>query len=170
LSSSVRIFRFWLPALLWLVVIAFESLFLSSDVTGGLLWKITRFLHVPLSWGTFERFHHLLRKAGHVTGYGILCLFVFRGWYRSKLELSASSRRENAVKPARKYGIGLAIGVTLITAILDELHQSFDPSRTASVRDVGLDVAGGIIFLAIALFILKRWRDLPAREPETVSA
>lgn len=165
----MRIIRFWLPALLWLVVIALESLFLSSDVTGGWLWRLTQFLHVPVSWVTFHRLHHLLRKVGHVTGYGILCLFVFRGWYRSKLELSVSKPQHTTAKPERKYGISLAIGVTLITAILDELHQSFDPSRTASVRDVGLDVAGGIIFLAIALFILKRWRDLPAREPETVS-
>lgn len=168
MSSSVRILRFWLPALLWLVVIALESLFLSSDVTGGLLWKITQFLHVPVSWSTFEKFHHLLRKAGHVTGYGILCLFVFRGWYRSKLELNAPGRG-GAPKPGRRYGISLAVGVTLLTAILDELHQSFDPSRTASVRDVCLDLAGGVIFLAIALLALKRWRDLPAREPETIS-
>lgn len=169
MNSSVRILRFWLPALLWLAVIALESLFLSSDVTGGWLWKLTQLLHVPVSWNTFRRLHHLLRKAGHVTGYGILCLFVFRGWYRSKMELSTLSARGDSPKPERKYGMSLAVGVTLITAILDELHQSFDPSRTASVRDVGLDVAGGIIFLAIALFVLKRWRDLPAREPETVS-
>ena len=172
MNSAIRI-RFWLPALLWLVVIALESLFLSSNVTGGWLWQIVRGLHISISWNTFERLHHLLRKAGHVTGYGILCVLVFRAWYRSKTEskpAKASFRPNSGERPRRIRGAALALAITLITAILDELHQSFDPTRTASARDVGLDFIGGVIFLAIALFVFKRWPAAPLREPEAVSA
>jgi VanZ family protein len=62
------------------------------------------------------------------------------------------------------------LGITLITAMLDEWHQSFDPTRTSSVRDVGLDVTGGIVFLLIALFVLRLWRDTGMRELEPASA
>lgn len=172
MNLFVRNFRYWLPVSLWLVVIALESLFLSSNVTGSWLWGILRALHLPMSWTTFGTLHHILRKAGHVTGYGILCVLVFRAWYHSLGE----SRQPTAPpgRPAidrwRLRCAGLALGMTLLTAILDEWHQSFDPTRTASVRDVALDVIGGAIFLSIALFVLKLWREMPVRELETVSA
>ena len=171
MNLSIRI-RFWLPALLWLAVIALESLFLSSNVTGGWLWQIVRHLHISISWNTFERFHHFLRKAGHVTGYGILCVLVFRAWYRSKTELKRADAPspDSGARSRRIRGAALALAVTLITAILDELHQSFDPTRTASARDVCLDFIGGVIFLAIALFVFRRWPAAPLREPEAVSA
>lgn len=173
MKLSFRISLFWLPVLLWLAVIAVESFFLSSNVTGSWIWQIVHMLHIPMSWNTFERFHHILRKAGHVTGYGILCVLVFRGWYRT---LSAASLEEKSprlrVSPGtlRVRGAILAIGITLLTAVLDEWHQSFDPTRTSSVRDVGLDVLGGVIFLSVALFVLKLWRETSARKLEPVSA
>ena len=64
----------------------------------------------------------------------------------------------------------LALGMTLLTAILDEWHQSFDPARTSSVRDVGLDMAGGIAFLVLALFVLRLWRTDAMADMEAVSA
>ena len=63
----------------------------------------------------------------------------------------------------------LALGITLLTAALDEWHQRFDPSRTGTPWDVALDVTGGICFLLIALFALRRWRAQPVEEPEEVS-
>jgi VanZ family protein len=51
--------------------------------------------------------------------------------------------------------------MTLITAILDEWHQAFDPSRTSSGWDVALDVTGGAVFLSLAVFVLKFWREIP---------
>jgi VanZ family protein len=63
----------------------------------------------------------------------------------------------------------LALGVTVITACLDEWHQTFDPSRTGSIRDIGLDTLGGIIFLSFTLLIFKIWREAPKRPMETAS-
>jgi VanZ family protein len=168
LNSFFRNFRFWLPVFLWLVVIAIESMFLSSGVTSGWLWRAFRFLHIPIYIDVFDRIHHFLRKAGHVTGYGILCVLAFRACYRTLLDAKTGNYPFSA-KYRRRAAL-LALGLTLLVAILDEWHQSFDPSRTSSVRDVGLDLLGGVIFLSVALFILKRWRENSARELEPVSA
>jgi VanZ family protein len=65
---------------------------------------------------------------------------------------------------------GLALGLTLLTAILDEWHQSFDPARTSSARDVGLDMAGGVVFLILALFVFRLWREVRITEMNTASA
>ena len=160
MNSSARNFRYWIPALLWLGVIAVESFSLSSNVTGGWLEGLLRLLHIRMSADTFDKFHHLLRKAGHVTGYGILCLVLFRAWYHTLFE---SARFHLRVLCAV-----LALGMTLATAVLDEWHQSFDPARTSSIWDVGLDITGGIIFLFVALFVLRLWRTAAA--PELASA
>jgi VanZ family protein len=158
---------------LWLAVIAVESFFLSSNVTGSWIWEIVRILHIRISWNTFEKFHHVLRKAGHVTGYGILCVLVFRGWYRTLSEANVEEKPYGLRVlggTLRVRGAILAVGITLLTAVLDEWHQSFDPTRTSSVRDVGLDLLGGVIFLSVALFVLRLWRETSVRKLEPVSA
>jgi VanZ family protein len=164
LNSFLRIFRFWLPVVLWLAVIALESMFLSSKVTGGWLWRIYRFLHVPIDIDAFDRFHHLLRKTGHVAGYGILCILAFRARYRTLLDAKSKSRFT-----LRRHSAVLALGLTLLTATLDEWHQSFDPSRTGTIRDVGLDMMGGVIFLSVALLVFRRLRETAAGKLETAS-
>ena len=148
--------------LLWLAVIAVESFFLSSNVTGSWLWTVVVRLHIRMSAQEFAHWHHWLRKAGHVTGYGLLCVLCFRAWWHTFAQ--------TALRGLRIRCASLALGMTLLTAMLDEWHQSFDPTRTSSLRDVGLDVIGGIIFLAIALFVLRLWRDTRLRELEPVSA
>lgn len=152
-------------------MIALESLFLSSNVTGSWIWKVLRLLNIPISWNTFELFHHVLRKTGHVTGYGILCVLAFRGWYRTWSETTAeqNTRPSRSSRQLRLQGAAFAIGITLLTAILDEWHQSFDPTRTASIRDVGLDLLGGVIFLSAALLVFRRWRETAAGKLETAS-
>lgn len=140
-----------------------ESLWLSSSVTGGWLrYMVFDVLHLRVSPDTLNRLHHLLRKGGHVTGYGVLCLLLFSSWYHTLSNLPATQLRLRCSS--------LALGMTLVTAILDEWHQSFDPSRTGSIRDVGLDVTGGIIFLSIALFVFKFWRTATSERLGTVSA
>ena len=38
-----------------------------------------------------------------------------------------------------------ALLVVLFCATIDEFHQCFVPARTASIVDVGIDIAGGIL-------------------------
>ena len=177
-----RNFRFWIPVFLWLGIIAVESFGLSSNVTGGWLWKLLRLLHAHISLQAVQELNHILRKTGHFTGYGILCVLIFRAWFHTLVSRSnitwtssESSRVASALHSIRVRCTLLAVIMTLITAILDEWHQAFDPSRTSSGWDVALDVTGGIIFLAFALFVFKLWRNIPkglhpsARRAEFVS-
>ena len=163
-----RNFRFWIPVFLWLGILAIESYGLSSNVTGGWLWKLLRVLHVRISLSAFQELHHILRKTGHFTGYGILCLLIFRAWFHTLVSHSQIFRASHetsslprALRSIRTRCTLLAVSMTLITAILDEWHQAFDPSRTSSGWDVALDLAGGVVFLSFALFIFKSWRDVP---------
>lgn len=174
MKMITRNFRFWIPVFLWLGIIAIESYGLSANVTGGWLWKLLRVLHVHISLSAFQELHHILRKTGHFTGYGILCLLIFRAWFHTLVSHSRilrasyeSSALPRALRSIRIRCTLLAVNLTLITAILDEWHQSFDPSRTSSGWDVALDVAGGIVFLSFALFVFKLWRGIPneLREP-----
>jgi VanZ family protein len=73
-------------------------------------------------------------------------------------------------KSLRARCAGLALGLTLLTAILDEWHQSFDPARTSSALDVGFDMAGGVVFLILALFLFRLWSTDPRADMEAASA
>lgn len=48
----------------------------------------------------------------------------------------------------------VSIGVGIIYAISDELHQSFIPGRSPSAIDVGIDTAGVILGILVVLIII----------------
>jgi VanZ family protein len=175
LKSFIRNFRYWIPVLLWLSIIVYESFGLSSAVTGTWLGKLLQILHIHLSAQAFAKLHHFLRKAGHLTGYGLLCVLLFRSWFHTMDDPAGTKPLIRWSRGTRRFramclrSAALALGMTLLTAALDEWHQTFDPSRTGTPWDVLLDVTGGICFLLIALFALRRWRAEPVEELEKVS-
>ena len=77
--------------------------------------------------------HAMIRKAGHVIEYFILGLLLF-----------LTFRDGSTALWKWRWSLFAVIGVAL-WAISDEWHQSFVPTRTASVVDVGIDTAGGIL-------------------------
>ena len=131
----------WLPPLIAVVAIAIESTntFGSSNTSRWLRPAFERLLgHMTdASWGTF---HHVLRKTGHVCGYGLVCLAFLRAWLRTFVDqLSAAPR------PWRFYCCALAVLSTDMVASLDEWHQTFLASRTGNIVDVGIDTAGALL-------------------------
>lgn len=160
-DSSPNMLRYWLPTIAWLAVIAVESFALSGNVTGAWLQQVLGWVHIHLSAAAFSEFHHALRKAGHVTGYGILCLLLFRSWFHTLAG-------KTGLRSQRFRCAALALSFTLLTAILDEWHQSFDPTRTSSPIDVGLDMCGAIAFLCLALFVFRAWNRVPSEDMEAV--
>jgi VanZ family protein len=71
-------------------------------------------------------FRWVVRKSVHLVVYGVL---------GGLLALALGARR----------GWRAVLALCLVVAFADEMHQSFVPSRAFTVRDLGLDMLGGLI-------------------------
>ena len=149
-SHQREVLKAWIAAILWLVVITIESTsYLSGQNTSRILYPVLHFLF-GISYAHFEPWHHLLRKTGHVIGYGLLSFFLFRAW-RETLAVVA--------QPSWSFRwAGIAVLGTALVACLDEWHQSYLPSRTGRWQDVVLDSLAAIA-AQILLYLFLRKRD-----------
>jgi VanZ family protein len=146
-SDQNNLLKAWIAAILWLIVIAIESsALLSSHNTGRILYPILHFLF-GLNWIQFEQWHFYIRKGGHVVGYAILSILLFRAW-------RATLPAMDDAKWSPRWA-SIAILATAIVASLDEWHQSFIPSRTGRWQDVALDTCAGIA-AQILIFVLYK--------------
>ena len=137
--------RYWLPALLWTcVVLGASTDAFSAQTTGSILQTVTTALFGHIDPATFDFIHFLIRKAAHLTEYGILGLLWFRAW------------RGTRVGWYWQWGL-FGVVVALVVASADEIHQSFVPSRTGEFRDVVLDVCGAMI-VQFLLWLVNRRR------------
>lgn len=80
--------------------------------------------------------HFIVRKLAHFTEYAILGVLAARAFRNLP----------------RWFLISAAL--VAVYALLDEYHQSFVPSRTASILDSFIDMAGGLT----ALIVIRRKR------------
>jgi VanZ family protein len=141
-----NVLKAWTAAILWLIVIAIESsALLSANNTGHILYPILHFIF-GLDWARFEDWHFYIRKGGHVVGYGILSILLFRAW-RATLPAVSSA------KWMLRWACIAVLGTAMV-ASLDEWHQSFIPSRTGRWQDVVLDTCAGI---GAQILILMFW-------------
>jgi len=144
-----NVLKAWIAAILWLIVITIESSSIgAASNTSRILYPLLHFLF-GLDPFRFEHVHFFIRKGGHVFGYGLLSLLLFRAW-RETLRLPGGANW--TVRWAN-----LAVLGTMLVASLDEYHQSFNPERTGSVRDVILDTCAGIT-VQILLFLWVKLR------------
>jgi len=143
-----ELIKAWIAAILWLIVIAIESTaWLSSHNTSRILYPIFHYLF-NMGWARFEHWHHYMRKAGHVVGYAILSILLFRAW-------RATLPAEGKTKWTWRWA-NIAVLGTALVASLDEWHQSFIPSRTGRWQDVVLDTCAGI-GAQILLLLGRTW-------------
>ncbi len=146
--------RFWVPVLVWIGLIGLESTnSLSADNTGIFLhWLLALLLPVGLfatiDWAQISTLNHALRTAGHLLGYGILSWLSFRAW---RATLPANPLAQRTLRCA-----ALALALTAAVAGLDELHQSFLPSRSGKISDVALDSAAAVAVQFLILVQSKR--------------
>ena len=128
----------WLPVAFWLLVIAIESTeSMSSGSTAAFLARLLRALHI--NWDV-DLVNTVLRKTGHVIGFGILFLLLQRAFRRS------FDRNPWALDV-------YAVALTVLVAAADEVHQYFLSSRTGRFQDVLIDACGiAICWTAQALF------------------
>jgi VanZ family protein len=130
--------KYWLPPVLWMaVIVGFSTDAGSESHTEHWLLPILRELAPWATPALLEALHWLVRKTAHLSEYAILAALWLRAFVRG-LNLTP-----------RTAGL-LAVAISVAWAILDELHQSFVPSRSASLADVLVDSAGAVIALPIA--------------------
>ena len=129
----------WLPVFLFLVLLAVESSpALGSDHTSRPLHAAFHALAGSSVDHNWTLLHHLVRKAGHFMGYGMLSLVLLRG-----IRLTWRSRQ--SWPPCVPKLASLA--ATFLMAGLDEWHQTFLPNRSGRFSDVLLDTAGAATLL-----------------------
>lgn len=130
--------KYWLPPVLWMaVIVGFSTDAGSESHTEHWLLPILRELAPWATPALLEALHWLVRKTAHLSEYAILAALWLRAFVRGR-NLSP-----------RTAGL-LALAISVAWAILDELHQSFVPSRSASLADVLVDTAGALITLTVA--------------------
>jgi len=147
--------RSWWPALLWAGVIFLMSTdTFSSEHTGEVVWPILRWIYPAITDDQFSVIHHLIRKSTHFTEYFVFALLLYRG--------------VRGQRPGWRWSWGLfALGIAAVYAALDEIHQAFVASRTASAYDSLLDSIGAffaIVFLFL-WFRLRQAKSAPPNEP-----
>jgi VanZ family protein len=144
---SVREFlKFWLPVLAWMIFIFIGSTdLLSAEHTSRFIGPFLRWFAPDVSDATIASVQLVVRKCGHLTEYAILAALLYRACRRS-----------------RPRAVALCFVIAAVYAVLDEFHQSFVATRTASPWDIVVDCVGALIGLALCLvFRPHRSSDLP---------
>ena len=131
--------NYWLPPLIWMVVIFLASGdLMSAEHTSRFLVPFLLWLKPDISVETLVLIQFCVRKAAHLTEYAILALLLCRGLFHgTNLKWS----RPTLFVSAWVFCVLIATG--------DEFRQSFVASRGASAWDVMIDGAGAIFGLLI---------------------
>lgn len=133
LAGGRRMAVKWLPVTLWAgAIFVFSTDLFSGSNTAGVLSHLIQFFFPGVSPQDLAYAHFLMRKLGHFGEYFILALLLMR------------ALRDDHDWPPGNHRLILAALLVTLYAISDEFHQSFVPSRGASVADVFIDVCGGI--------------------------
>ena len=137
--------RAWWPVAIWACFIFTMSTdSFSAEHTRWFFEPILRWLDPSLTTPQFEFIHHIIRKCAHFTEYFIFFLLLYRG-----------------VRGDRKgwrwtWGIAALFCAAGYSA-LDEIHQAFVSSRTASPYDSLLDSIGAFVaFIALWIWFRRR--------------
>ena len=141
--------KYWLPVIIWFVLIFTvsgdtRSFSNSSRIIGPLVkWLLPR-----LSEAQVEDVVFFARKCAHATEYAILAWLFWRAF------------RQHFSVPSKTWSWRLAwlawLGSTIYAAT-DEIHQCFVPNRQGSAWDVLLDSFGALLGVGI-IWLIGRWR------------
>ena len=141
-----RLWRYG-PLVAWACFVLFaSSANFSASNTSRIIRPLLLWLFPDISEASLAYVHFLVRKAAHFTEYGVLALLAARAFRTSHKE------------KLRQLWWLAAFALVACVALVDEYHQSFLPSRTGTIYDSLLDMAGGATALACAALWLARRR------------
>lgn len=128
---------------------AIRSSKLSKEVTSQVIDVVARVTDTPIEnkVNLINQMNHYVRKMAHATIYFTLTILCFLAF-----------QTMDANKIPRNFWT--SIGICLFYAISDEMHQYFVVGRGAQVRDVCIDLIGGLIGGLLILFLTLVWKRL----------
>jgi VanZ family protein len=139
--------KYRLPLLIWLGVIFVGSTdLMSSEHTSRFIVPILLWLKPDIAPATVALIPMAIRKCAHLSEYAVLALLFWR-----------ALRRGSAIRAKMSILFGAVLVGCALFAASDEFHQSFVKSRTPSIRDVLLDVAGAVFGLSIGATFARRY-------------
>ena len=138
-----RLWRYG-PLVFWIAVICYASTAaMAAPQTSRIIGPLLRWLFPGITDAQLLAAHGLVRKLAHLTEYGVLALFASRAFLSSSKEF------------LRRHWLATSLALAASLALLDELNQSFTPSRGGSIWDSLLDVAGASLALASVALLLR---------------
>lgn len=142
------------PLAVWIVVVfAMSSSGASLAETSRIIGPLIRWVYPDISPETLKVIHVGVRKLAHIFEYAVLGFLAVRAF-----SMVARHRLGN-------WRYLIAIIPVIIVATVDEYRQSFDMTRTGTIDDAILDIASGM--LAIALLWIAGRPRLVTSEPST---
>lgn len=142
----------WMAVIVWMAIIFFlshqpgsQSSELSSAITENIIKAAEKIS--PALGASVETFHTLVRKSAHFIAYLLLGA------------LSLNALRRSGIAGWRSFALALCLSV--LYAVSDEIHQLFIPGRSGEARDVLIDSIGAatgliLIWLASKLPIFRK--------------
>ena len=138
--------KYWLPVLGWLGVTFIGSTnVLSVEQTSRYIVPFLLWLKPGMTPQTIWVIVVFMRHCAHVGEYAVLALLMWR-----------ALRNVPVLRTKTVMVFGAVLLGCALFAASDEFHQTFVKSRTPSVRDVFLDIAGASLGLLIAASFAHR--------------
>jgi len=136
--SVARFLSRYLPLVVWLVFISVASSdSFSANNTSRIIGPLVLWLFPNTTPETLAVVHFIVRKIAHFTEYAILAY------------LAARALRTSPRPALANRWFLAAFALVIVYALLDEYHQTFVPSRTASIYDSFIDMTGGLVTLLV---------------------
>jgi VanZ family protein len=154
--------KYWLPVLIWLgVIFVNSSSAMSAEHTSRHVLPFLLWLKPGMSPQAIWISLVFVRKSAHLIEYTVLALLLWR-----------ALRSVSLLRTHTLIAFGAALLGSALFSASDEFHKTFVKSRTASGRDVLLDVAGALLGLLIAVNFARHHpgKFRPARHNEFVDA
>ncbi|MCB0308571.1 MAG: VanZ family protein [Bdellovibrionales bacterium] len=146
-DGRFRRVQYWAPCVFWTLGIAlFSSDYFSAGSTQSIVRRLLSFAFPLMSDLTAHQIHMAIRKLAHVVTYGTLF----------STYVMALGRSFKPWMSVNWHTFSFGILGTLVTACLDEWHQTFSSARTGTILDVGWDSLGILCFAAMWFCLAKR--------------
>jgi len=145
----IRRLSYWFPAVCVAILISvFSTRYFGGEHTEQFIIPILRWFLPSASLHTLHLLHFGIRKAAHITEFGVFSIALFHGVRGERHDW----RPEWAL---------ITLLIAMSYAGLDEWHQSFVPMREARFRDVLIDSAGALLAQLLVWCYAKLHRNSP---------